>query len=85
VSNSSQWRTYIKDGNVFVQPATGGEPIQYTKDGDTTNPYNQMQWSPDSKHLVVFHIFPVTDKLVYYVLSSVDSATRGVLKSQPYP
>lgn len=83
-SPDKKWLAYIQNGNVFVQPATGGEVIQYTKDGDTINPYGQMQWSPDSKYLVVFHIGPVEEKPVYIILSSVDSSTRGELQSHPY-
>ena len=72
LSPGKQWLAYTKQGNVFIQSAaTGGEAMQYTTDGDTSHPYGQMQWSPDSKHLVVFHIRPVEDKPVYYVLSSV--------------
>jgi hypothetical protein len=85
LSPDRQWLAFITKGNLFIQPARGGAAVQYTNDGDTTNPYGQIQWSPDSKHLVVFHIRPVEDKPVYYILSSVDSLTRGVLKSHPYP
>ncbi len=53
-------------------------------DGDTTNPYGHIQWSPDSKHLVVFHSYPVAEKPVYYVLSSVDTSSRGILQSHEY-
>ena len=84
LSPDKQWLAYTKDGNVFVQPATGKEAIQYTNDGDTAHPYGQIQWSPDSKYLVVFHIRPIKEKLVYYILSAVDSTTRGVLKSNNY-
>jgi len=84
LSPDKQWRAYIKLGNLFIQPASGGEAMRYTTDGDTTNPYGQMQWSPDGKHLVVFRIRPVIDKPVYYILSSIDSLTRGVLKSHEY-
>src|SRR6185369_5766049 len=75
---------YVKNGNVFIEPAAGGEAFQFTTDGDTSKPYGQMQWSPDSRHLVVFHIRPEEEKPVYYILSSQDSTTRGVLKSQRY-
>ncbi len=85
LSPDKSWLAYIKDGNVFIKPATGGAEVQSTTDGDTSHPYGQMQWSPDSRHLVVFHIRPVIDKVVYYILSSVDSTTRGILKTNSYP
>lgn len=83
-SPDKQWIASIRAGNVFLRPRSGGEAVQCTFNGDTANPYGHMQWSPDSKHLVVFHIFPVAEKPVYYVLSSVDTSTRGILRSHEY-
>jgi len=85
VSPDKQWTVFIKQGNVFIQSEKDKEEKQYTTNGDTTNPYGQWQWSPDSKYLVVFHIRPVEDKKVYYILSSSDTSTRGILKSHEYP
>jgi dipeptidyl aminopeptidase/acylaminoacyl peptidase len=84
LSPDKQWVAYVKAGNVFLRATQGGEVVQYTSSGDTTNPYGHIQWSPDSKHLVVFHVFPVEEKPVYYVLSSTDTSFRGVLKSHEY-
>jgi dipeptidyl aminopeptidase/acylaminoacyl peptidase len=84
LSPDQLWIASIRAGNVFLRPAAGVEAIQLSFNGDTTNPYGQVQWSPDSKHLVVYHIFPVAEKPVYYVLSSVDSSMRGILKSHEY-
>ncbi|MEP7143739.1 MAG: DPP IV N-terminal domain-containing protein [Ferruginibacter sp.] len=84
LSPDKKWLAYLKDGNIFVKPAKDGDAIRYTSDGDTSKPYGQMQWSPDSKRLAVFHIRPVEEKLVYYILSSQDTTTRGVLKSSHY-
>lgn len=83
-SPDKQWIASLQGGNVFLRPSSGGEAVQCTVNGDTTNPYGHIQWSPDSKHLVVFHIFPVAEKPVYYVLSSVDTSTRGILQSHEY-
>jgi dipeptidyl aminopeptidase/acylaminoacyl peptidase len=84
LSPDKQWIATLQAGNVFLRPAAGGEAVQCSFNGDTTNPYGQVQWSPDSKHLVLYHIFPVAEKPVYYVLSSVDSSMRGILKSHEY-
>jgi len=84
LSPDKHWLAFTKGGNVFLQPAPGGTVEQITNDGDTSKPYGKIQWSPDSKHLVVFHINPVKEKPVFYILSSVDSLTRGVLKSNDY-
>jgi dipeptidyl aminopeptidase/acylaminoacyl peptidase len=84
ISPDKKWIASIKEGNLFVRNASTGKEIQYTNDGDTSKPYGQFQWSPDSKFLVAFHIRPVIEKPVFYILSSEDSTTRGVVKSHPY-
>ncbi|MEO6731945.1 MAG: prolyl oligopeptidase family serine peptidase [Ferruginibacter sp.] len=84
LSPDKLWIVFVKDGNVFIQSSKEGKGEQVTHDGDTSRPYGQIQWSPDSKHLVVFHINPVKEKRVYYILSSIDTLTRGVLKTNDY-
>jgi len=99
LSPDKQFVAYIKDGNVFVRrvagaPAGGGTvsggtaneagPVQFTRDGDTSRPYGALAWSPDSKYVVGYHINPVEDSAVYYVLSSVGGTTRGQLRRHPY-
>jgi dipeptidyl aminopeptidase/acylaminoacyl peptidase len=84
LSPDKQWIASIRAGNVFLRAAQGVDAVQCSFNGDTTNPYAQIQWSPDSKHLVVYHVFPVAEKPVYYVLSSTDTSFRGVLRSHEY-
>ncbi|MDB5279422.1 MAG: family peptidase [Ferruginibacter sp.] len=84
LSPDKQWAAYQKNGNLFIQSVKDGQTEQVTQNGDTAKPYGQIQWSPDSKHLVVFHINPVKEKPVYYILSSIDTLTRGVLKRNDY-
>ncbi len=83
-SPDGKWVAYIKNGNVYARPVGGGEAVAFTTDGDTTKPYGGLAWSPDSKYVVGYHINPVEDTPVYYVLSSVKGTTRGQLKSHPY-
>ncbi len=86
LSPDKQWVAFIKDNNVFVRPANGGisDAFAFTNDGTEGKPYGQLAWSPDSKYIVVYHIDPVKDSAVYYVLSSVSGTTRGQLKKRPY-
>lgn len=84
ISPNKQWAAYIKDGNVFIQPVNGGDAISMTTDGSVEKPYGQLAWSPDSKYVIGYHINPVKDSMVYYVLSSVPNTTRGQLRSQEY-
>jgi dipeptidyl aminopeptidase/acylaminoacyl peptidase len=96
LSPDKQWVAYVRDGNVYVRAAgdqSGGKPnggggdvnaFAFTTDGDTAKPYGHLAWSPDSKYIVGYHINPVKDSAVYYVLSSVAGTTRGQLRQRPY-
>jgi dipeptidyl aminopeptidase/acylaminoacyl peptidase len=84
ISPNKQYSAFIKDNNVFIRPINGGEAVQYTTDGSNTHPYGSLAWSPDSKCVVGYHVVPVRDSSVYYVLSSVPGTTRGQLRSQRY-
>ncbi len=84
ISPNKKWLAFIKDNNVFIKPITGGDEIQFTKDGTKEKPYGSLSWAPDSKYIVGYHITPVTDLPVHYVLTSVANTTRGELHSQPY-
>lgn len=86
LSPDKQWVAFIRDNNVFVRPANAGvaEAFAFTSDGSPDKPYGQLAWSPDSKYVVGYHINPVKDSAVYYVLSSVAGTTRGQLKQRPY-
>jgi dipeptidyl aminopeptidase/acylaminoacyl peptidase len=83
LSPDKQFVAYIKEGNVFIRPSTGGDAVQYTRDGNEKKPYGELAWSPDSKYVVGYHINPVEDSAVYYVLSSA-GGTRGKLHQHPY-
>jgi dipeptidyl aminopeptidase/acylaminoacyl peptidase len=86
ISPDKKWVAFVRDGNVFIRQATASreEAFAFTSDGDTAMPYGQLAWSPDSKYLVGYHIHPVKDSAVYYVLSSVAGTTRGQLRRRPY-
>ena len=85
LSPDKQYVAYIQDYNVYVRPAGGsGEPVVYTHDGSAAHPYGSLAWSPDSRCVIGYHITPVIDSPVYYILSSVPGTTRGQLRSHPY-
>ena len=83
-SPDGQWNAFIQDGNVFIKSVNQGTSSQFTSDGTVTMPYGNLAWSPDSKYLVGYHIHPVHDSSVYYILTSMPGTTRGQLRSQPY-
>lgn len=85
ISPDKKYAAYVKDNNLFIQPVNDSNAaVQYTKDGTAGKPYGSLAWSPDSKYIIGYHITPVEDSSVYYVLSSVPGATRGQLRSHPY-
>lgn len=84
VSPDKNWVVSIKNGNIYVVSAGSGSPEQYTQDGTSDNPYGRIAWSPDGKYFVAYHIHPVVDSPVYYILSAVPGSTRGQLRSHPY-
>lgn len=54
-----------------------------TTDGTLEKPYGNLAWSADSKNVVGYHINPVKDKQVHYILTSA-TGTRGELHSRGY-
>jgi dipeptidyl aminopeptidase/acylaminoacyl peptidase len=84
LSPNKQYIAFIRDNNVYIKNIGEGSTIQYTFDGNSTYFYGSLAWSPDSRYVVGYHIKPVKDLSVYYVLSSVPGATRGQLRSQAY-
>ncbi|WP_431210674.1 DPP IV N-terminal domain-containing protein [Puia sp. P3] len=86
LSPDKQWVAVIRDNNVYIRGVgdDASAAVAYTSDGNADKPYGQLAWSPDSKYVVGYHVNPVKDSAVYYVLSSVQGTTRGVLKKRPY-
>ena len=84
ISPDKKWTATIKNGNIYLIDNLTKKEKQYTSDGTDHNYYGSFAWSPDSKSLIAYHIKPVIDSNVYFVLSSVPGTTRGVLKSHPY-
>lgn len=85
ISPDKQYEAYIKDNNVFIQPVGDSTAaVQYTSDGSASQPYGALAWSPDSRCVIGYHIRPVVDSNIFYVLSAVPGTTRGQLRSYPY-
>ncbi|WP_255696483.1 DPP IV N-terminal domain-containing protein [Solitalea lacus] len=85
ISPDKKWFAFIKNHNVYMRPVNGGAEVVFTSDGTQQQPYGEIKWSPDSKYFIAYKINPKEFKEVYYVLSSVENTTRGLLKSQQYP
>jgi dipeptidyl aminopeptidase/acylaminoacyl peptidase len=83
-SPDEKWTAVVKDSNVYVRPADGGEETRLSDDGKEGLTYGQLQWSPDSKNLVAFRIEPGDRKEVYLIESSPKNGGRAKMTSRPY-
>ena len=83
-SPDKKWVAFIKDHNLFVRPADGGQEKQLSKDGKDGLAYGMPSWSPDSKTIAAFRIEPGDRKEVHLVESSPRAGGRARLTSRPY-
>jgi dipeptidyl aminopeptidase/acylaminoacyl peptidase len=84
LSPDKQWVASIKGYNLYIKSVSDNKQTQLTSDGSIDKPYGRFSWSPDSKHVVAFHIDEKKTREVYYILADVPGTTRGQLKSHPY-
>ncbi len=86
VSPDGEWRAIIRDHNVAIQPAKGGEPVFLTKDGSADHYYRgPLSWSPDSKKLAAYREKPVETRKVHIVRSSPKDQLQPKLITFNYP
>jgi dipeptidyl aminopeptidase/acylaminoacyl peptidase len=83
-SPDGKWTAFIKDHNLWVRPADGGDPVQLSHDGKEGLEYGLPQWAPNSKALVAYRIEPGDRKEVYLVESSPPGGGRARLHRRPY-
>ncbi len=86
-SPDGRWDAYIEGDNVVIHPV--GKPYSekriLTQDGTKSLYYSsRIQWSPDSKKLLVYKRQPVEKRYVYYVESSPHDQLQPVLHKQEY-
>ena len=74
-SPDGKWIARVRNYNVFVQPAQGGEGVFLSTDGSEGNAYRlrTLAWSPDSRRIVVYRVLPGYPREVHYVESSPQS------------
>ncbi len=83
-SPDGKWRSFVRDGNVFVVENDREGDSQLTEDGSPDTPYQMLQWSPDSQTLIAFRMEPGEEKNVYLIESSPRGGGRAVLHQRPY-
>jgi dipeptidyl aminopeptidase/acylaminoacyl peptidase len=72
-SPDGKWEATIQNYNVYLRKPGGTDPATpLTTDGSEGNYYQRatLQWSPDSKYLLVQRIIPGMRRMVHYVESS---------------
>jgi dipeptidyl aminopeptidase/acylaminoacyl peptidase len=83
-SPDGKWTATVKDHNVYFRAEGSEEDLQATQDGQETNSYGRLEWSPDSKSLVAWRIEPGDHKEVYLIRSSPPGGGRATFSSRPY-
>lgn len=83
-SPDEKWVALIKEHNLWIRPASGGEEIALSDDGREGFAYQQFAWSPDSKRIVAFRVEPGERQQVHLLQSSPEGGGRAKLHSRPY-
>ena len=85
-SPDGQWQATIRDHNLSVVPAAGGDPIALTTDGTAADGYTgPLQWSPDSKKLIAWRAKAVENRKIHIVQSSPPDQLQPKLLTLDYP
>ncbi|RYD30438.1 MAG: S9 family peptidase, partial [Verrucomicrobiaceae bacterium] len=85
LSPDGKWHSLIRDHNVFVEPADGGEAVAITTGGTQADRFTgPVTWSPDSKKLVAFRVKEVKTRQVNIVQSSPPDQLQPKLMTLNY-
>jgi len=86
VSPDKKWVAFVRNYNVAVRAADGSQMSYLSTDGSEGNFYSPdtIDWSPDSKRLVVYRIRPGYHREVHYIESSPASQLQPLYSSVPY-
>lgn len=87
VSPDGQWEALVEGYNVVVRPAGAKAAKALSKDGTEGNFYDPqtIQWSPDSKKLVVYRVRPGFARYVTYVTAAPDDQLQPTAREVLYP
>jgi dipeptidyl aminopeptidase/acylaminoacyl peptidase len=84
VSADKKFKTYVRNGNVFISDRDGKNVKQLTYDGNPMRPFGELSWSPDAQFIVCYRIDKKEDRQVSYILTSLENTTRGEVKTRGY-
>lgn len=85
MSPDSTKQAFIRDYNLWVSDANGANLRQLSFDGTLSHYYSAyLQWSPDSRYVLLNKVRPVEKRYVYYVESSPTTQLQPILHQQEY-
>ena len=85
VSPDGKWRAVIRNHNILIEPATGGEAIPLSTGGAGQDRYTgPFQWSPDSKKVAAWRAKEVETRKVHIVQSSPPDQVQPKLQVLDY-
>jgi dipeptidyl-peptidase-4 len=85
LSPDKKWRSFIRDHDVFIEPAAGGDAIAISDGGTEEDGFNgPLKWSPDSKKIVAFRTKHVASRQITIVQSSPPDQLQPKLKTIDY-
>ena len=86
LSPDRKWRSFVRDHNVFIEPADGGAAQAISHGGTSNDGFTgPLEWSPDSKKLVAFRVKHVETRKINIVQSSPPDQLQPKLKTIDYP
>lgn len=85
LSPDKKWRSFIRDHNVFIEPAAGGDAISVSSGGSESDHFSgTLIWSPDSKKIVAFRTKRIEARQITIVQSSPPDQLQPKLKTLDY-
>jgi dipeptidyl aminopeptidase/acylaminoacyl peptidase len=86
LSPDGAWRAVIRNHNLAIEPAGGGEPAFLTSDGSEADFFRgPFIWSPDSAKLAAFREKAVATRKIHIVQSSPKDQVQPKLITHDYP
>ncbi|MEY4326027.1 MAG: Prolyl tripeptidyl peptidase precursor [Verrucomicrobiota bacterium] len=85
-SPDGKWTVELIENNLFLRPKAGGEAVRLSRDGTKDDAYHsEVQWSPDSTHLVARRVQGVSSRLVSWIEAAPKDQLQPKVHSHTYP
>jgi dipeptidyl aminopeptidase/acylaminoacyl peptidase len=86
-SPDGRWEAMVRNHNVVVQRAGGGNPRVLTSDGVASGFFDHatITWSPDSRRIALYHVTPGERRIVHFINASPSHQLQPVHFTRLYP